>query len=91
MAGHGPKRLDDYLDVFLLQRIEVGHLGSGSNTAGIRNESAQEARIPVFRYAARRIKFRPECRSNAIDCVTFQAMSDEQLTPAFRAIGIQAG
>jgi hypothetical protein len=74
VAGHGLKILDDYPDVFLPERIEVGHLGSGSNAAGVRYESAQEARIPVFRHAASRIQFRPECPSNAIDCVAFQAM-----------------
>lgn len=29
VAGHGLQILDDPLDVFLRQRIEVGHLGSG--------------------------------------------------------------
>ena len=55
VARHGLKILDDFLDFFSPQRIEVGHLGSSSNTAGVRDESAQETRIPVFRYAAWRI------------------------------------
>src|SRR5579864_1912009 len=78
VAGHGLKVLNDYPDVFLRQRIEVGHLGSGSHAAGVLNESAQQARIPVFRHTAWRIQFGPECPSNAIDCVAFQAMSDEK-------------
>jgi hypothetical protein len=89
VAGHGLKILDYYPDVLLPQRIEAGHLGSGSNTAGVRDESAQEARIPVFRYAAGRIQFRPECPSNAIDCVAFQALCGEQFIAGLRAIGIQ--
>src|SRR6185312_13286022 len=91
VAGHGPKIFDDCQDVFSRQRIEVGHPGSSSNTAGVRDESAQEARTPVFRYAARRIQLRPECPSNAVDCVAFQAMRDEQLLAGLRVTGIQAG
>jgi hypothetical protein len=89
--GHGLKVFDDYLDIWLRQGIEVRHPGSkGSNTAGLRNEPAQEARIPVFRYAVRRIQFWPECPSNAIDCVAFQTMRDEQLKAGLRTVGIQA-
>ena len=90
VAGHGMKILNDCLDVFLRQRIEVGHPGSSSNTSGVCDEEAEEARVPVFRYAARRIQFRTECPSNAIDGVTFQAMRNEQLLTGLRAIGTQA-
>jgi hypothetical protein len=90
VAGHGLKISDDSLDVLLRQRIEVGHPGSSSNTGGVRNESAQEARIPVFRYAARRIQLRPECPSNAIDGMAFQAMRDEQFLTGLRAMRIEA-
>src|SRR5438874_1851710 len=90
VTGHRLKILDDCLDVLLRQRIEVGHLGSISNTAGIHNESAQESRIPVFGYAARRIQFRPKCPSHAIDGVASQAMRDEQLMTGLQAIGTQA-
>src|SRR5262244_105457 len=69
VAGHGPKIIDDELDVFLPQRNEARHPGTASNTAGVRNEPAQEAWIPVFRYIARRIQFRSESPSHSIDRV----------------------
>src|SRR4051812_10955320 len=75
VAGHGLQIPDDDLDVCLRQRIEVGHPGSRSDTAGVRNESAQEARIPVFRDAARRIQFRPEGPAHAIDGMAFHTNS----------------
>jgi hypothetical protein len=49
----GLEILDDYLDIFLEQRIEVAHFNCRSNTAGLSNVAAEKARIPVFRYAAR--------------------------------------
>src|SRR6185437_3419874 len=41
VAGHGLEIVHDLLDIFLTQRIEAGHLCSSSNTASVRNESAQ--------------------------------------------------
>ena len=78
------KVLDDGSDIFVGQRIEIGHLRSMSDAAGLCDKAVKQARIPILRYVARTIQFGAECPSHAVDRVAFQAISDEKLLSGLR-------